>query len=328
MPSELRDRPVFICGHPKSGTSLLRGILDSHPELVTYPEETVFFRRYLPAAQGTPLEEKLELSDKYITHIFEWNADHPPEHQAGFPDRDYSDVSAEAVRRVQRRLVAEQYRHDGDILSGAILAYGEVTGRRTEQSHRWVEKTPYNEYYTARIFAWWPEARCVHVVRDPRDNFVSYRRKHVDWTPEVFARSWRRSTQAALANEKEYGSGRYLVIRYEDFTADVEGMLARLCGFLEIKDDPALRTPTRAGKAWKGNSMFADEFGGISKTPVGRWHETLSGPDCFTIETLASSPMTATHYERTTSGETPIPLPVRLGIYKSLMSIKLKEILK
>ena len=34
----LPDRPVFICGHPKSGTSLLRAMLDSHPELLVYPE--------------------------------------------------------------------------------------------------------------------------------------------------------------------------------------------------------------------------------------------------------------------------------------------------
>ena len=40
MDVPLRDRPVFICGHPKSGTSLLRNLLDSHSELVVYPEET------------------------------------------------------------------------------------------------------------------------------------------------------------------------------------------------------------------------------------------------------------------------------------------------
>ena len=48
----LRDSPIFICGHPKSGTSLLRSILDSHPEIIVYPEETGFFRRYLPNSDG------------------------------------------------------------------------------------------------------------------------------------------------------------------------------------------------------------------------------------------------------------------------------------
>jgi hypothetical protein len=47
----LRDHPVFICGHPKAGTSLVRSILDSHPQLIVYPEETVFFRRYLPGIE-------------------------------------------------------------------------------------------------------------------------------------------------------------------------------------------------------------------------------------------------------------------------------------
>jgi len=39
----LRDHPVFLGGHPKSGTSLLRALLDSHPQLVVYPEESGFF---------------------------------------------------------------------------------------------------------------------------------------------------------------------------------------------------------------------------------------------------------------------------------------------
>lgn len=48
---ELRDRPIFICGHPKSGTSLLRNLLDFHPQLVVYPEESRFFRQFLPLAK-------------------------------------------------------------------------------------------------------------------------------------------------------------------------------------------------------------------------------------------------------------------------------------
>ncbi|MGE5223096.1 MAG: sulfotransferase, partial [Omnitrophica WOR_2 bacterium] len=70
MPNDLRDRPVFICGHPKSGTSLLRSLLDSHPQVIVYPEETSFFRRYLPAAKGLSLDEKIELEDRLLIHIF------------------------------------------------------------------------------------------------------------------------------------------------------------------------------------------------------------------------------------------------------------------
>ena len=85
MDKSLRDRPVFIGGHPKSGTSLLRSLVDSHPQLVVYPEETMFFRGFLPKAKGLSLEQKLVLADQLITHIFEWNQTKPPAHQAGFP---------------------------------------------------------------------------------------------------------------------------------------------------------------------------------------------------------------------------------------------------
>jgi len=121
--------PIFVAGHPKSGTSLLRSVLDSHPELVAYPEETSFFRRYLPRAFGKSLLQKTVLSDRYLTHIFEWNQAKPPAHQAGFPDRDYSHIPVAQVRRAVNQLVAARFRHDGDMLSAVLLAYGRLPGR-------------------------------------------------------------------------------------------------------------------------------------------------------------------------------------------------------
>ncbi len=105
MDYAVRDRPLFICGHPKSGTSLLKALLDNHPQLVVYPEETVFFRRYLPLAQEKEFAEKIALADQYLTHIFEWNQDAPPSHQANYPDRDYSVFSVAQVRDRMRRFL-------------------------------------------------------------------------------------------------------------------------------------------------------------------------------------------------------------------------------
>jgi hypothetical protein len=286
--NDLRDSPVFIAGHPKSGTSLLRSVLDSHPELVAYPEETSFFRRYLPKASGKKLLEKTVLSDRYLTHIFEWNQTNPPAHQAGFPDRDYAHIPVVQVRRAMNQLVAERFRHDGDMLSAVILAYGQVAGQITSSTHRWVEKTPYNEHYSAQIFAWWPAALMVHTVRDPRDNFASYRRKHSNWSPEAFAMSWVRSTQAGFDNLARYGADHYWMLCYEDLVVAPEARLRQLCQFLQINDDPSLRHPARGGKPWAGNSMFEDQFSTISAAPVGRWQETLSAEDAAALELVAA----------------------------------------
>ena len=188
--SELRDRPVFICGHPKAGTSLVRSLLDSHPQLVVYPEETIFFRRFLPNAQELDRPEKIALAERELIHIFTWNTNRPPDSQEGYLDRDYSDIGFDEVRQTMLKLLDTIYRHDGDILGAAVLAYGAVSQQLKLGTRYWVEKSPYNEYYAEQIFAWWPQARCIHIVRDPRDNYVSYQRKHPDWATEFFANNW------------------------------------------------------------------------------------------------------------------------------------------
>jgi hypothetical protein len=83
---------TFICGHPKSGTSLLLTMLDSHPQLVVYPEETRFFRRWLPSARHLPPQLRAARGEEWLLRMFHWGAgaEHPS--QAGFEDRDYSEI--------------------------------------------------------------------------------------------------------------------------------------------------------------------------------------------------------------------------------------------
>ena len=281
---ELRDRPVFICGHPKAGTSLVRAVLDSHPQLIVYPEETVFFRRFLPRSVGLDLEAQLELADQTIIHIFDWNPQAPSPSQEGFLDRDYTAISHEEVRQTMRELVDRTCRHPGDILSAAVLAFGQISG---QAGKCWVEKSPYNEYFTEQIFTWWPKARCIHVIRDPRDNYLSYRRKHPDWSSEFFAANWRRSTRAGVQNQRRFGAQHYRLLRYEDLTRAPEETLEQLAGYLEIDWDASLDSPTRAGQGWAGNSMFADQFQGISAAPVARWKEQLNPQEASVIERMA-----------------------------------------
>ena len=325
MSKELRERPVFICGHPKSGTSLVRSLLNSHPQLIVYPEETSFFRRYLPKAQGLGLDQKLALADQFLIHIFEWNQTDPPPHQAGFLDRDYSEISFEAVRQAMRQMVGEGYRHDGDILSGAILAFGLVSSQLTEQAVHWVEKTPFNEYYVEQMLNWWPEALFIHVVRDPRDNYVSYQRKHPEWSIRTFAESWLHSTQSGLAYQKKLGSDRYWVLRYEQLIQSPEEVLKAICQFLGILDQPSLKMPTRGGKAWQGNSMFADQFKRISASPGGRWKKSMSVDDLVLLEGLTRSDMLRTGYELSGTRLTEASPAIIWQLIKASLSHKIRK---
>lgn len=285
--TELKDRPVFICGHPKSGTSLLRNLLDFHPQLVVYPEESRFFRHFLPLANAAAETEYMQLAQQHLIHIFQWQLQNSPAHQAGFSDRDYSWISYQQVeQKMAAKIAQEGVRHVGDYLSAAILAYGETVMPPEAEAKWWVEKTPYNEYYAGQIFAWWPQARCIHVLRDPCDNFASYRRKQTDWRPEFFATNWSKSAEAGLENQKKYGKERYWILRFEDLVRQPEEFLQDLLNYLSIEDHPALRTPTRAGLNWQGNSMFNETFEGISTTPIGRGQAELSQHEAALIQQL------------------------------------------
>jgi hypothetical protein len=276
MMTKLQDSVTFISGHPKSGTSLIMTLLDSHPQLIVYPEETGFFRRFAWRTVDVPLEDRFRLAEELLFHIFRWDAKKPHPSQEKFLDRDYSDVPYEAVKTLYYRNIDTFGKAHPDILSAVVLAFGEASGQLTSNTKYWVEKTPHNEYHADKIFAWWPEARCIHIVRDPRDNYASYRRKHPEWGPEYFAFSWRNSIHRGWRNRAQYGRERYLIIRYEDLVIDLEKTISTVRRFLDIKDDPSLRQPTRNGRPWGGNSMFGERFDGVSERPLGRYREVLT----------------------------------------------------
>ena len=96
--NKLRQRPVFIAGHPKAGTSLLLNLLDSHSQLLVFPEETLFFREVLPILKETPQKRWFELAERSLIDFFNWDPENPVESQAGFESHDYSLISFEQVR--------------------------------------------------------------------------------------------------------------------------------------------------------------------------------------------------------------------------------------
>lgn len=293
---QLANAATFICGHPKSGTSLIRALLDSHPELIVYPEETQFFRRVLPQISKLNYKAAAGEAEELLLHIFRWEVKNPDAMQVGYGDRDYSEFSFAKIRQEFRRVASILPQEHASLLAAAMLAFGAESGQLTANSKRWVEKTPYNETFAEEIFSRWPDARCIHLTRDPRDNYASYRRKHPDWSPPVFAYSWRKSARISRSNEKRFGQHQYLVLRYEDLVHELEGTLETLRGFLQIEDHSTLRIPSRAGRAWEGNSMFGDSFQGVSQKPVGRWKDELDPAVVNKLEVLLHSEMKNENY--------------------------------
>ncbi len=322
MKPDFIEHPIFICGHPKAGTSLITALLDGHPLVVAYPEETMFFRRFIPAIEGKSEDERISLVDQLLIHIFEWNQESPPPHQKDYPDRDYSDIDFETIRKTYRNELSSG--EPKEYLNAAILSFGKVSGLLTDESRFWVEKTPYNEFYAAQIFDNWPDAHCIHIVRDPRDNFISYQRKQQDWTAKVFAWSWVRSTQAGLKNLKEFGKAHYLLLRFEDLLQDPEAVTQQIADFLGIPWHEVLLTPTRAGDSWRGNSMFDDKFQSISTDPIGRWKNLISQFELAEVQAIAGKTMREMAYELAPVDKDQLTLSEILRLLRDRAAARLK----
>lgn len=288
----LADRPVFICGHPKSGTTLVRALVDDHPELVVFPEETSFFRTAIPILGHRVVKTRtMLLSRQFILRSF---PEVPLPESLLKEAEAVSDLARPELYALMRmHQVAEEIgellgsRHFGDGLASAVLAFGQVYGKLSERSRYWVEKTPHNEQFAGQIFEWWPEARCIHVVRDPRDNYASYRTKRSFQLPlSRFTEEWQASMRAGMQNQKKYGQDAYLILNYEKLLRTPDEALRLVTDFLGIEDHPVLRVPTTGGAPWEGNSMFGDTFDAISTAPIGRYRENLEKKHIRAIETV------------------------------------------
>ncbi|MBC8332142.1 MAG: sulfotransferase [Anaerolineae bacterium] len=296
MNETLRDRPIFLCGHPRSGTSLLRALFDGHPQVVVYPYETFFFRGFLPQAAKLNADQRIEFAARYLLHFFELRPEMADEFDV-FPDAERKiQAFARMCLTVQQQIENYGYRHDGDLLAAVILAFGQVYRLLGTETRYWLEKSIFNEFFAEQIFDWWPDARCIHVMRDPRDVFVSYHPRRKKVLPRKFALRWQKSAEQGLANQRSYGDERYLIFTYEHLVQNPENALKELMDFLEIEYADTLKTPSELGMPWEGNSTFTDSLAGISAQPVARWKNELTLLETQTIEQITGRTMQRLDY--------------------------------
>lgn len=147
----LPEIPFFIVGHPRSGTTLLRFILSSHPRL-HIPAETGF----LPFLGVNP-QRSLSLVDverllDRIAHLnTEWGGlvQDREEFLAALPEPSLAFV----LDALYRRKIAG---------SGAA---------------RWGDKTPGYVHHLPALHSIFPQVQFLHVIRDGRDAVLSASKK-------------------------------------------------------------------------------------------------------------------------------------------------------
>ena len=198
-------RPVFIYGAERSGTTVFRLMLDAHPALCNLGEADLLF----DCIHRHPAQDRwaYDLDELCLDRRFADAGLVLPDWAQG-PDHDGKALLRDLLRQFQ----------------------AQSTGQMSLNIHRHIDK----------VAALLPDAKVIHLLRDPRD--VARSRIGMGWAGTVYhgvgswietERSWDRAAATISATE-------ILDVCYEDLILEPAEHLARVCDFLGVDFDPAM----------------------------------------------------------------------------------------
>ena len=216
--NSIPEAPIFICGHRKSGTTMLVCLLDSHSELLTYPCDSGFFYKVFPACVT---QSKAEAIASVVEHSIR-SCLTKEITRVRRPDL----LNIEAIANQFQELAEQGDGSPKSLLQNLLTAYGELCGQSPVHWKAWVEKTTSTEIYAIEVAEWFPRAKFIHLIRDPRDNFGSlksgwearyqYQENDKRGLLQSLLDRGGFGLRAADINVAALGPERYLVLRYED----------------------------------------------------------------------------------------------------------------
>jgi len=294
-----RTKPFFVIGAHRSGTTLLRYMLSSHPRLYLPPES-----EFIPAFFGRSPTRPMDRTEsrRILSKIFrlrfacEW--------RGAPPDIDDLVPAGESV--TPARLIDALY-----------TSYANLHG-----AARWGDKTPTYSSHVDLLHCIFPGARFIHLIRDGRDVALSVldtwgRRPHVDL---VFAaRSWNRRVVDARCSGARMGPESYIEIRYEDLVVEPERQLRRVCRILDEDFHPdMLRFHLTAQESIREGEFHAAVRNPLTSNRVERWRKEMSASDLRVFEAVAGPILTDLGYE--VVGQQPPTATERIRI--AMLSVK------
>ncbi|XLP06766.1 glycosyltransferase [Alteromonas marina] len=216
LPVFLNQEPIFIVGHPRSGTTLLQSLLMTCNEVVSIPE-THFFSIVRHRLKVSNDRIDISCMDDVIFTI-----------RKRFP----LSVETEALLKD----IAENGNLSPKMLFEIVVLDGLVTNYDPElvRNCRFVEKTPDHVEYLDIIFRFYPNAKIINIVRNPEKAILSRRQNFIgekNWPIETHAVRWKDSI---VASEKYTNDSRFYSVKFEDLVKDKSGVMSAIAKFLNI----------------------------------------------------------------------------------------------
>ncbi len=300
--SETNVGPIFIVGTQRSGTTLLRLILNAHSR-VAIPEEARFL---------SPL-----LKDKYLKQTIS--------------GKDFKNLIQYLANNEQFRLwnydtssFFDQVSDKNEIYVGELIRLLYESFCIREGKDTWGDKSLFFSAipFLHKVF---PSAKFIHIVRDGRDVFDSWRK--MDSTKSnvaVIALDWRYKLFKIESAFDQLPAVNKLCLRYEDLMADPEEQVRGVCEFIGIKYEIGMLEFYKTSKQYIGDHHSDLIFQSINNKNVNKWEKNLTKSEATYFELLTRNILEKYQYNTRRVKLTPvfflgvvtkllIGLPVRAG---------------
>jgi hypothetical protein len=264
--------PVFIVGMPRSGTTLMQGILCNTGKYFPMPE----------------------------THFFARAAYKLPE----------NNLSKKNRKRIRRKLIKKsKFEIDREFPDHLTTRKGIfeylVDQFNTGGADTFLEKTPRHVFFYSKILEYYPDARFLCMIREPK-NVVRSQLTNSSKLNKSVIRLSLLYNKIATAILKIVRHENVMLVKYEELTGDTEPMLKHVCGFLSIPYDPGFVKNVAAPpeivsrhEFWKQKNIRQHR---IMRNNPDKWKETLSPAQAdainFTTGTKAAKFGYASTYSR------------------------------
>lgn len=283
---------VFLFGAPRSGTTWTQLLLSRHPDVGTV-NETHLFSSYLRSAFAS------------------WRALQQAERSIGLhhymSETEYREILRGTVRQILRRL-----------------------GDRAGAPAIFLEKTPAHVRCWRDIVETLPDARLLHLVRDPRAVVASLCRAGAGWGERWASRGvianahrWRLDVEQGLQAEAELGEARCRRLTYESLWANPVGALQAIFSWLDLptatetlqgyvescRQPQSLQHGDGGTGVWDLSSEPKGFFGGAG---MDGWREQLSARQIREVECVAGELMDCLGYQRLDHARS-TPLEIRVS---------------
>ena len=266
-------RPVFIIGGSRTGSTMLKTVLHSSPEIDLTDEMHYFNVPWLSRSVAANIRKHVgpldaaQALDKLMTLLYSGTT------EGWF----WSETERLLDRDMLQCELSSRPLNLQNIFHAIIVVHARMRNRQ-----RIGAKFPLHYSYTDKLLEWYPDCLLLHTTRNPKAVYASQGKKYVSDDQSMPARAYMRFRQfvhiniqiswTASLHKRLHNLPNYRLVQYEEMVLNPEAEISSICDFLQIEYLPDMLMPKRYGSSYENPGVVGK---GIETSSLQRWQSSI-----------------------------------------------------